>query len=121
MEIQGYFADGNPMINIYLDGVDNSIDILVDTGFNGELMMTKEKIAELGMILVFIGDDEYMTASGEIVPTSVYMAFIKWFGRTRKVSVLATAGKSNLLGMELLHFYKLDLARSQNLLIISEY
>lgn len=104
--------------NIYLDGSPEPIEVLVDTGFNGELMLTKEKIKELS--LVFIGDDEYMTASGDVVPTTVHMGFLKWFDRTRKVVILATSGKLNLIGMELLHFYRLDLARYQNRLIISD-
>ncbi len=116
MEIKGYFDEGKPMINIYMEGSEVPIDVLVDTGFNGEIMFTKEKIEELS--LAFIGDDEYMTASGDIIPTTVYMGFIKWFGRTRRIAVLATCGKSNLIGMELLHFYKLTL--SENRLLISE-
>jgi clan AA aspartic protease len=118
MEIKGWFDDGKPMIDIYLDNSENPINVLVDTGFNGELMLKKEKIKELS--LTFIGDDEYMTASGDIVPTTVHIGFIRWFGRTRKIAVLATAGKANLIGMELLHFYRLDLARSENRLIISD-
>ena len=43
MEIKGYFDEGKPMIDIYLEGFEDSIDVLVDTGFNGELMFTKEK------------------------------------------------------------------------------
>lgn len=118
MEIKGYFDEGKPMINIYLEGSEDSIDVLVDTGFNGELMLTKEKIKQLS--LVFIGDDEYMTASGDVVPTTVHMGFIKWFSRTRKIAILSTSGKSNLIGMELLHFYRLDIARSQDRLVISK-
>jgi predicted aspartyl protease len=100
MEIKGYFDEGKPMINIYMEGSEVPIDVLVDTGF--------------------IGDDEYMTASGDIIPTTVYMGFIKWFGRTRRIAVLATCGKSNLIGMELLHFYKLTVTLSENRLLISE-
>ena len=118
MEIKGWFDEGKPKIFIYLDGSDDPINALVDTGFNGELMLTKAKIRELS--LTFIGDDEYMTASGDVVPTTVHIGFIKWFGRTRKIAVLATAGKANLIGMELLHFYRLDLARSLDRLVISE-
>lgn len=118
MELIGYFDESKPMINIYLEDSPEPIEVLVDTGFNGELMLTKEKIEELS--LVFIGDDEYMTASGDVVPTTVHIGFIKWFGRIRKIAVLATSGKLNLIGMELLHFYRLDLARSQNILIITD-
>ena len=118
MEIKGRFDEGKPIIDIYLNGSGDPINVLVDTGFNGELMLTKAKVAELS--LTFIGDDEYMTANGDIVPTTVHIGFIKWFGRTRKIAVLATVGKANLLGMELLHFYRLDLARSDNRLIISD-
>lgn len=118
MEIKGYFDKGRPMIDIYLEGSQDPVGVLVDTGFNGELMIAKEKIEELS--LTFIGDDEYMTASGDVVPTTVHMGFVKWFGRTRKIAVLATSGKANLIGMELLHFYRLDIARSQNRLIIGE-
>lgn len=118
MEIKGRFDDGKPMIDIYLDSSEDPINVLVDTGFNGELMLKKEKINELS--LTFIGDDEYMTANGDIVPTTVHIGFIRWFGRTRKIAVLATAGKASLLGMELLRFYRLDLTRSENRLIIND-
>ncbi len=118
MEIKGWFNEGKPMIDIYLEGTKEPIEVLVDTGFNGELMLTKEKIKELS--LSFIGDDEYMTASGDIVPTTVHIGIIRWFGRTRKIAVLATSGKANLIGMELLHFYGLDIARFQNRLVISK-
>ena len=111
MEIKGWFDEGKPMIEIYLEGSEGPTDVLVDTGFNGELMLTKKKIK--GMSLSFIGYDEYMTASGDVVPTTVHI------GRTRKIAVLATSGKANLIGMELLHFYRLEMARSQNRLIIS--
>lgn len=117
MEIKGYFDEGKPMINIYMEGSEEPIDVLVDTGFNGEIMFTKEKIEELSLAFI---DDEYMTASGDIIPTTVHMGFIKWFGRTRRIAVLATYGKSNLTGMELLHFYKLIVARVENRLLISE-
>jgi clan AA aspartic protease len=118
MEITGSFDEGNPIIQIYLDVSEDPIDVLVDTGFNGELMLKKKKIEELS--LPSIGDDEYMTASGDIVPTTIHIGFIKWFGRTRKIAVLATTGKAKLIGLELLHFYRLELARSQNRLVISE-
>ncbi|MBF8278468.1 MAG: Transposase [Candidatus Brocadiaceae bacterium] len=42
MEIKGWFNEGKPMIDIYLEGTEDIIDVLVDTGFNGELMLTKE-------------------------------------------------------------------------------
>lgn len=118
MEIKGWLDEGKPMIDICLEGTEDTIDVLVDTGFNGELMLTKEKIKELS--LSFIGDDEYMTASGDVMPTTVHIGLIRWFGRTRKIAVLATSGKANLIGMELLHFYRLDIARFQNRLIISK-
>jgi len=118
MEIKGRFVEGKPMIDIYLEGSDNPIDVLVDTGFNGELMLTEEKIKDLSLSV--IGDDEYMTASGDVVPTSVYIGFIRWFGKKRKIAVLSTSGKANLIGMELLHFSRLEIARSQDRLIIKK-
>jgi clan AA aspartic protease len=118
MEIKGRFVEGKPMIHIYLEGSDNPIDVLVDTGFNGELMLTEEKIKDLSLSV--IGDDEYMTASGDVVPTSVHIGFIRWFGKKRKIAVLSTSGKANLIGMELLHFSRLEIARSQDRLIINK-
>ncbi len=58
MEIKGWFDEGKPMISIYLEGSECPIDVLVDTGFNGELMLTKEKIKELSLSI--IGDDVMM-------------------------------------------------------------
>ena len=117
MEIEGWFKDGNPMIGIKLHGSEKPINVLVDSGFNGELMLTKENIKKLA--LTNIGDDEFITASGDVIQTTVYMSLIKWFGTTRKIAVLSTSGNTNLIGMELLHFYKLEIARSQNQLVIS--
>ncbi|MBN1901832.1 hypothetical protein JW926_10970 [Candidatus Sumerlaeota bacterium] len=118
MEVKGRFVEGKPIIDIYLEGSENPIDVLVDTGFNGELMLTEDKIKDLS--LPVIGDNEYMTASGDVVPTTVYIGIIRWFGRKRKISVLATSGKTNLIGMELMHFHRLEMFRSRDRLIISK-
>lgn len=53
MEIEGYFDEGKPIISVYLNGSEKPIDVLVDTGFNGELMLNKKVIKELS--LTFIG------------------------------------------------------------------
>ena len=107
---KGFMSNGYPVLNIKIDN--HSVEVIVDTGFNGELMLPEPIIENLKLDCV--GDETYRTASGDVVNTSFYFAYLKWFKRNRKVGVLATKGKSALLGMGLLLPYTLVVSASEN-------
>ena len=100
MEIDGYFEGADPFIDVFFEQSSEPVQVLVDTGFSGELMLQKERIDSLG--LSQIGEDTYTTASGAEVETTIHIGCLRWFGETKRVPVLATEGKTSLLGMAML-------------------
>lgn len=94
-----------PIIEITLDGI--KVEVVLDTGFNGELMLSGPKIKRLG--LEWVGKEDYFVASGERKTTDVYKGCLDWFGKKRIVAVMATRSKDSLLGMGLLGFCRVEI------------
>ena len=116
MEIGGYFEALRPFVDVFLEQSPRALKALVDTGFNGELMLQREKIDALG--LPEIGEYTYTTASGDEVRTTIHSGSLKWFGETKRVPVLATDARIALLGMKLLFDRSLRMAPSEGVLRI---
>ena len=82
------------------DGQPHPVEVLLDTGFNGELALPPRTIRQLE--LPPKGDQQKAElANGEVVQFSLYTATILWNGRPRRVDVIETDGDP-LLGMTLL-------------------
>jgi len=94
------FINKNDYPIITVDLENQPVDVLVDTGFNGELMLPAYTIEKLHLISV--GEESYKTASGDVINTIFYFANLNWFNRNIKVGVLATKGDNALLGMGLI-------------------
>lgn len=116
MGMRGYFEGVDPFVDIDLENSAEPTKVLVDTGFTGELILQREKINSLG--LVEVGEDVYTTASGAEVKTTIHIGSLNWLGETKKVSVLATEGKTALLGMGLLFHHCLRMKPSEGILQI---
>ncbi len=102
MTLSGEVKDGRPIVDLEIEGEKGlaKIPVNLDTGFNGELMLTYETIRYLKLDL--LGKESFFVASGDYVETDFYRAFLHWFGQRRIVGVLATKGSHNLLGTDLL-------------------
>lgn len=102
MLLIGEIKNNQAMVNIQLEGVAGlgEVRVVLDTGFNGELMLTYKTIATLQLDL--LGQQGFFVASGDYVETDFYRGILPWFGNRRIVGVLATNGDHNLLGMDLL-------------------
>lgn len=108
MRIEGTFNDELfPQIEIDIEGAKDKIEVIVDTGFNGELMLPEEVIKELD--LLWIMSEYYRVASGEIKVTEVYKGNLSWFSDKRAVEVMATQSDQGLLGMQLLTSCRLEM------------
>lgn len=113
MEIDGYFEGVDPFVDVFFEQSSQPVKVLVDTGFSGELMLQKERIDSLGLFQI-----AYTTASGAEVETTIHIGSLKWFGGTKRVPVLATEGKTSLLGMALLLRHSLCMKPSDGVLRI---
>lgn len=76
------------------------IDIVIDTGFTGDLTLPRQVITALG--LIYHSQVSATLANGDRVTLSKFEAQVAWHGRGRDVLVLETDGGA-LAGMSLLY------------------
>ncbi len=84
--------------------MNQEIDTVIDTGYNGFLTLPADFVAALGLIsygqrIVTLGD-------GSDVLMQVYEVAVVWDDQTRLVQVLATDSDA-VLGMSLLYGYRI--------------
>ncbi len=76
------------------------IEVWIDTGFNGDLVLPQEEISDLG--LPQSGTVKAILADGSEVALQRYICLIDWFGEQRDLEVVANEGEYPLLGVGLL-------------------
>ena len=81
------------------NGVHQPLEVILDTGFNGDLTLPRDMVQHLG--LTYRGQTPWTLASGKEVMMSNYDGEVFWHGLLREVQVVETDGDP-LLGMALL-------------------
>ncbi|MCL4207582.1 MAG: hypothetical protein KJ000_34285 [Pirellulaceae bacterium] len=76
------------------------LDVWVDTGFTGDLVLPQVLIDELQ--LPKSGSVDAILADGSQIELSTFTCVIKWFGVERHLEVIANDGDYPLLGVGLL-------------------
>jgi clan AA aspartic protease len=84
------------------------IQAWIDTGFNGELVLPKERIDDLG--LPQSGTVKAILADGSEITLQRYTCQIEWFGQQRELEVVANEGEYPLLGVGLLLGHELHIS-----------
>jgi clan AA aspartic protease len=80
----------------------------IDTGFNGELVLSQEQIDDLE--LRPSGTLKAVLADGSEVVLQRYTCLIEWFEEDRELEVIANDGEHPLLGVGLLVGYDLHIS-----------
>lgn len=76
------------------------MDVWIDTGFTGELVIPQQQIAALGLPL---GPAvKAILADGSQIDLDTYHCLVDWFGAWRGIEVVANQGQFPLLGIGLL-------------------
>lgn len=88
-----------------LQGREQVIEAVVDTGFNGYLTLPPDIIAALD--LPFRRNGRAVLGDGSAVTFDIHEAVVLWDGRARRISVDA-ADTTPLLGMGLLYGHELN-------------
>lgn len=107
--MKGYFKFGCPVIELIIENV--KFELLLDTGFNGYLMLPRDMINKLN--LEEIGLTDYSTASGEEKETKVYRGKLEFLEEEIEVPVLATDAKFSLAGMDLFRDCRIIIDRAK--------
>ena len=77
-----------------------SIEVWVDTGFTGDLVLPQSIIDRLG--LEKSGSVDAILADGSQKELSMFSCLIEWFGKTSSLEIIANDGDYPLLGVGLL-------------------
>ena len=99
-----------PLVRLKLISArDEEIELsaIIDTVYNGEVILSENKIQEMG--LEFLGTIDTELADGRIVELDLFRGRIKWFGRIQEVAVGASRSEDALLGTLLLSDCELDI------------
>lgn len=115
MELKGQFDGRVPLV--YIDVQGHSVKALVDTGYDGYLMLP-ETLTE-SLRLEYLADTKYQTADGKVAYGSTYLAEIFWFGKKIQTEVDSTKGDFALLGMGLIYACLLLMEPVKNILLLS--
>ena len=95
-----------PIQIIAQDGVNQTIDTAVDTGFTGTLTLPVTLVEALGLRFWEVCD--YILADGTTATLDTYIAQVDWDEQDLEVAVVACAGDA-LLGMGLLNGHRLTI------------
>ena len=112
--MKGFFKFGCPALKINIEN--KEIETILDTGFNGYIMLPQSIISNLG--LEQIGTSDYSTASGEEKITYVYKGKIRFLDEIIEVPILSTDSDISLAGMELFFNCKIIIEKSKNIIEI---
>lgn len=121
MVLSGRIDDRNQLwVDITVAGQHNqeTISVLVDTGFTGELQLPLKIAVPLGLRLDGVGTFEL--ADGSRSRQMLFSASISWGTTTRLVTISVTDSDTALLGGGLLHGYVLLVDFDKKQLIIKE-
>ena len=114
--MKGFFIYGSPIIELNIEN--KKLQLLLDTGFNGQIMLPKKLIRNLN--LEPIGFSDYLTVSREKKLTKVYKCKIEFFNETIEMIVLSTDSNFSLAGMELFHKCRIIIERHKDLIEINK-
>ena len=114
--MNGFFKFGSPIIELSVEK--RKISMLLDTGFNGHIMLPNSIIKEIGLDQIGISD--YSTASGDNKITKVYIGSVFFLNKDIEVPVLSTDADFSLAGMELFHECKIIIERNKGLVEVAK-
>jgi len=99
-------SDGEPVLQLTIEGPAGTqeIEALVDTGFNGGLMLSTESIAGLGLPEKTVM--EVTLADGRVRDVQTYVGTVSFGGASKRILV-AESPTTPLLGTDLLWDFSL--------------
>jgi clan AA aspartic protease len=94
-----------------------STDCVVDTGFDGGLMLPRSFVSQLRIPI--IGELTFEMVGGARMSAEIGLGDIEWLGESREVEVIVSEAEDALIGTELLMSAKLVIDYPSSTLTIS--
>jgi len=84
------------------EGSRSSVEAVIDTGFNGQVSLSRKGVSTLDLALAVEGTIEMELASGAVVEEQVYSGSIHFDGQTLSVEIILTNAEDSFIGTGLL-------------------
>ncbi len=110
----GRFELGLPVIDLDIGGL--PVTVILDTGFNGELLLPEKIIGNLTLQL--IGTVPYLAVDGKLRSTSAYTGAVLLNNVLREVEIISTDSNFALAGMRLFKDSKITIEKRKELVLV---
>jgi clan AA aspartic protease len=104
--IQGWLReDGQAVVDFAVVCSDRSrhtVPAIIDTGFNGQVSLSRRVVDELDLPLTYEGTVEAELASGMVIEEDVYSGTIRFDGQELTAEIIVTDSEDTLIGTALL-------------------
>jgi clan AA aspartic protease len=84
------------------DGSSHLVAAVIDTGFNGQVSLSRQVANELDLLLTYEGTVEMELASGTVVEEDVYSGTIRFDGQELAAEIILTDAEDTFIGTGLL-------------------
>ena len=114
-------AEGRALLSLRLrhpvSGAESALDVWIDTGFTGDLVLPMQHITQLNLPLGPLV--QATLADGSEVDLNSYTCRVEWFGKWKRVEVIANQGQFPLLGVGLLRNRELQVNYRANVVTLA--
>lgn len=114
--MEGRFYLGLPIIELEING--SKISCIIDTGFNGELLLPEQLIEKLS--LKQTATTEYINVDGVKGETKIYSGQIMLNDKTIRIEVAGTKYGFALAGMKLFKDFRVVLDQRKDLVLVED-
>jgi len=107
---------GRALVRVSIRPPESEVEVWVDTGFNGDLVLPREVVEKLS--LPASGTVKAVLADGSEVALQTFSCAVDWFGSWRDLEVVANDGVYPLLGVGMLLGHDLAISYRSGVLTI---
>jgi clan AA aspartic protease len=104
--IQGWLReDGQAVVELEVvcsDRSSHTVPAIIDTGFNGQVSLSRQVVDELDPPLTYEGTVEVELASGMVIEEDVYSGTIRFDGQELTAEIIIADSEDTLIGTGLL-------------------
>jgi len=97
--------DGQAVVELEIvcrDGSSHTVPAVVDTGFNGQVSLSRRVVNEFDLPLTYEGTVEVELASGDVIEEDIYSGTVRFDGQEVVAEILLTDTADNFIGTGLL-------------------
>lgn len=104
--LQGWLReDGQAVVELDIvcrDGGSRTVPAIIDTGFNGQVSLSRRVVDELDPILAYEGTVEVELAKGAVMEEDVYRGRMRFNGQELDAEIIITDAEDTFIGTGLL-------------------